>query len=384
MNQYPLPDGAEAYIRENLEELKQLLKTLTLIPSPSNQEFERASFCRQWMEENGCHGAYLDEANDMVYPYQCDEGKPIIAFLAHNDTVFPDKEIIWRQEGSVAHAMGVGDDTAGVAVLMMIARYVTQTGIDSPYGILFVANAGEEGLGDLKGSRQIVKDFGERMKYFVGFDGSMTHLQVDCVGSHRYEVMIRTEGGHSYGDFGNRNAIRYAASMIDTLYAMKVPTEAKTTCNVGMIHGGISVNTIAGECKFMYEYRSASRDCLEKMEKMFYAVVQAYQTMGIEVNVKLLASRPCRADVDEQEQKALLERCETIIRKYHPDGEIWKDINSTDANIPWANGIPATTMGVIKCGAAHTREEWADLDSLDEGMHIAMNLILSFIYNVTI
>ena len=134
----------------------------------------------------------------------------------------------------------------------------------------------------------------------------------------------------------------------------------------------------------MYEYRSASRDCLEKMKKMFYAVVQAYQAMGIEVKVELLASRPCRAGVDEQEQKALLKRCETIIRKYHPEGDIRKDISSSDANIPWANGIPATTIGVVECGAAHTREEWANLDSLDEGMHIAMNLILSFTCDITI
>lgn len=378
MKQYPLPASAEAYIQDHLDELKQLLKTLTLIPSPSNQEFQRASFCKQWLEENGCNGAYLDEANNMIYPYQCDGEKPLVAFLAHSDTVFPDQEITWTQDGSIVHAMGVSDDTAGVAVLLMIARYLTQEKIETPYGLLLVANAGEEGLGDLKGSRQIIKDFGDRIRYFVGFDGGMTHLQVNSVGSHRYEVTVRTEGGHSYGDFGNRNAIRYAASIIDTLYAMKAPTEAKTTYNVGMISGGISVNTIAGECKFMYEYRSAAHVCLEKMEHMFYSVIQAYQSMGIEVEVKLLASRPCRAGVDEAEQLALLDRCETIIRRYHPEGEIWKDVNSTDANIPWANGIPATTLGVIACGAAHTREEWADLDSLDEGMHIAMNLILSF------
>lgn len=378
MYRYPLPADAAIYIKEHLDELKQLLKTLTLIPSPSNQEYQRALFCKQWLDQNDCPGAYIDEANDLVYPYKVEDNKPVVAFLGHNDTVFPDQQITWDQDGEIVHAMGIGDDTAAVAVLLMIARYVTHKNIETPYGLLFVANAGEEGLGNLKGSRQIVKDFGDRMFNFVGFDGGMTHFQVDCVGSHRYEITITTEGGHSYGDFGNRNAIHYAASMIHTLYDMKVPQEAKTTYNVGVISGGISVNTIAGECKFMYEYRSQSHTCLEKMENMFMKVVDAYRSMGIGIDVKVLAVRPCRGNVDAQAQRELDERCLEIIRRYHTADDIEMDINSTDANIPWASGIPATTIGVIRCGNAHTREEWADLSSLDEGMHIAMNLILSY------
>ncbi len=378
MNPFSLPSGADAYIRENMDELKELLKTLTLIPSPSNQERERALFCKQWLEAQGCHGAYIDGANNLVYPYKCGPDKQVVAFLAHTDTVFPDQTITWKQDGDRVTAMGVGDDTAGVAVLLMIARYVTQQDCDSPYGLLFVANAGEEGLGNLKGSRQIVKDFGHRMYNFIGFDGGMPHCQIGSVGSHRYEVTVRTEGGHSYGDFGNRNAIHYAASLIECLYDMKAPQEAKTTYNVGMISGGISVNTIANECRFMYEFRSADRNCLQKMEKMFLGVVDAYRNMDIGVQVDVLAVRPCRGDVDEAEQQKLLDRCLACIRRYHQEDNIWMDTNSTDANIPWSEGIPSTTIGVIRCGKAHTRDEWADLSSLDEGMHIAMSLVLSY------
>ena len=378
MYPYPLPADADAYIAAHMDELRALLKTLTLIPSPSNQEYERALFCKQWLENNGCSGAYLDEANNVVYPYQCSAERPLVAFLAHTDTVFPDQKITWNQEGDLVHAMGVGDDTAGVAVLLMIARYVTQQNLTGPYGLLFVANAGEEGLGNLKGSRQIVKDFGDRMVNFITFDGGMTHCLVGSVGSQRYAVTVRTEGGHSYGDFGNRNAIRYAASIIDTLYAMKAPDAAKTTYNVGEISGGISVNTIANECRFLYEFRSAERACLETMETMFLQVLDAYRSMGIQIDVEVLAIRPCRGDVDEAEQQKLLDRCMAIIRQYHQGDDIQMDVSSTDANIPLAEGIPATSVGVIRCGNAHRPEEWADLASLDEGMHVAMTVVLSY------
>ena len=34
-------------------------------------------------------------------------------------------------------------------------------------------------IGNLKGSRQVVKDFGGRMYDFIGFDGGMTHCQAN-------------------------------------------------------------------------------------------------------------------------------------------------------------------------------------------------------------
>jgi acetylornithine deacetylase/succinyl-diaminopimelate desuccinylase-like protein len=69
------------------------------------------------------------------------------------------------------------------------------------------------------------------------------------------EVTVRTEGGHSYADFGNKNAIAYLARMITTLYAVEVPHTGRTTYNVGLISGGTSVNTIAQEARMAYEFR---------------------------------------------------------------------------------------------------------------------------------
>lgn len=376
---YPMPESASQYIRENKEELLTLIKTLTLIPSPSNHEEKRAEFCKQWLEKQGCKGVYIDEACNVVYPYKCEKPKKVIAFLAHIDTVFPDQVIEWKQEGNIVNAMGVGDDTTSVAVLMMIARYVTKCDYDTPYGIVFVGNAGEEGLGNLKGSRQIVKEYGDRMYNFIAFDGSMTHCTVNSVGSQRYKITVRTEGGHSYGDYGNRNAIQYAASIIQTLYAMKVPQEAKTTYNVGMISGGRSVNTIPPECSFLYEFRSAEAKCLKAMENMFCSVIKAYQTMGIEVETEVLSVRPCKGKVDEDKQQELWDRCMEIIKYYHEADDIILDVNSTDANIPWSEGIPSTTIGTVLCGAAHTKEEWIDISTIEEGFHIAMNIVLSYL-----
>ena len=218
------------------------------------------------------------------------------------------------------------------------------------------------------------------MREVVSFDGGLRGICNKAVGSARYRVTVRTEGGHSFGAFGNRNAIHLLASMIDTLYAVKPPAEgdSKTTYNVGMIEGGTSVNTIAQEASMLFEYRSDSRACLEKMKAMFESIVAAYRSMGIEVEVVLLGERPCMGDVDAARQQALEERIAAATRA---EAELTPSFHSgsTDCNIPFSLGIPAVCTGVYRGAGAHTREEYIELSSLPAGFRMMLSFLLSYL-----
>ncbi len=65
------------------------------------------------------------------------------------------------------------------------------------------------------------------MNTFCTFDGSLEHLVDEAVGSNRYKVTVRTQGGHSFGNFGNDNAIEKLAGIIEKLYQIKVPEGGK-------------------------------------------------------------------------------------------------------------------------------------------------------------
>ncbi len=374
---YPMPPEAVSYVKEHFEETVSLIRTLTEIPAPSNQEDVRAAFCRDWLLAHGCEGTYIDDSCSVIYPYRCDPGKQLVVFMGHLDTVFPDSEIRVKEENGLLMAPGIGDDTANLAVVMMTARYFAEAKPRSPYGILFVGNSGEEGLGNLRGARSIVRTFGNRIHHFYAVDGSMGHCTVNAVGSQRYRVTVRTEGGHSYDKFGNRNAVHYLSSMIVTLYAMKPPQRAKTTYNVGAVSGGTSVNTIPSEASMLFEFRSCDQSCLQEMEDMFLSVIETYRKMGITVELEILGTRPCKGEVDEKEQHSLWERVVEIVSRYY-SGEIDYDVNSTDANIPWSEGIPSTTISAAVCGAAHTYEEWLDPESIEPGLMTVMNMALSY------
>lgn len=76
-----------------------------------------------------------------------------------------------------------------------------------PCGVLFVCNSCEEGLGNLAGCKAIMRDFAPRVKAFLSLDDQSTHVCARAVGSARYRITAETRGGHSFADFGARNAV---------------------------------------------------------------------------------------------------------------------------------------------------------------------------------
>jgi len=366
------------YAQEIQEELKQLIRDLCAIPAPSHMEQKRAEFCRNWFEQAGGRDVYIDEALNAICPWGVTEDNELVVVIAHTDTVFPDLEPLpFEEDEKQFRCPGVADDTAELAILMLCARYFMQNYRVPKVGVLFVANSCEEGLGNLKGSKAIVERYGHRMRELITLDGtSMNAIVNEAVGSHRYRVTVKTEGGHSFGAFGNRNAIHCLASMINTLYTVKVPQEgsSKTTYNVGTISGGTSVNTIAQEAQMLYEYRSDNRKCLAQMETMFRQVVAAYNTMGISVEAEKIGDRPCTGDVDKEKHQQLIERAFGAIRR-NVGGEPVLRSGSTDCNPPLAAGIPAICMSPCAGGGAHTREEYLELDSLETGCCLVLDFL---------
>ena len=375
-----LSPKAQAFLDENRKSIEELLFTLCGIPSPSNHEEKRAEYIKQWLENIGAEGVYIDEALNVVFPYQCEGKNELLAIMAHTDTVFPDMEpFTVKVDGNIAACPGIGDDTANVAILLTLIKYVVTNKLNAPKGVLFVLNSGEEGLGNLKGSRQIVKDFGDRISEFVSLDGSYTGICNKSVGSMRYKVELDTEGGHSYGSFGNRNAIQRLAAVIEKLYEVEVPHDgdSKTTYNVGMISGGTSVNTIAQHAEMLYEYRSDSRICLETMGKYFSEIIEEAKKDCLNLTVTVLGERPCMGDVDAQRQEALMQKVkQAIATRYHEEVKTYP--GSTDCNIPFSVGIPSVCFGGYIGKGAHTREEHIMLDSMVTGTDIIAAFLLDY------
>ena len=377
MRNVELTRKIESYIEAHQQEAYDLLLELAQIPAPSNQEEQRAAFCKAWLEDQGAEGVYVDEALNVIYPIGVNPENPLVCFVAHSDVVFPDtKKLPLTVTDGKIYCPGIGDDTANVVPLMMAAKYIAENKLQTKdRGLLLVINSGEEGLGNLKGTRKLMEDFGHRIQEFVCFDAHDCQGVGIAVGSRRYKIEIDTEGGHSFTAFGNRNAIAYLASLIDTLYTIKVPPKGKTTYNVGTISGGTSVNTIAQHAEMLYEFRSDERESLEIMDRHLQAAVEFYRTKGIQVTVTPVGDRPCGGDVDMEKVQAMMDWAnEASVRHYGRTHSF--DRGSTDCNIPLSMGIPSICVGCYNGDKSHTREEWVAIDSLLPGLKFAFDLIL--------
>ena len=381
---FELTDDILKYLKDSEEETLQLTEALCKIPAPSWHEEKRAEFCKNWLTENGAEGVIIDDALNVIYPVGCDDKNDIILFIAHTDTVFPDTEPMpFSRDDEYMYAPGVGDDTVCVAELMIMARYVAQNKLKAPCGIVFAANAGEEGLGNLKGIKKIMETYGKRVKEMYTFDASYRFVSNRCVGSHRYEITFETEGGHSFNAFGNRNAIHAMSDLVCKLYQCEVPVvgNSKTTYNVGGVEGGTSVNTIAQKATMLYEYRSDNIECLAKMQKFFEDTIEQAKAEGkAEITVKTLGIRPCQGDVDEAHLAAMTEKVIRVSEK-HSGIPCKAKCASTDCNIPMSMGIPAVAAGCYIGSGTHTREEKVLISSVPIGLKIVAELVLGYFEN---
>ena len=376
-----LTEKMEKYLVSSHGEAKSIVRELCGIPAPTGREGNRAKWCKAWLRKSGARNVSIDEVFNVICEYNVTEDNDIVVFMAHMDTVFPDSESLpFEEKEGLFYSPGVTDDTGNLASLMIAFRYLLQNKVRTDCGIVLVADACEEGLGNLKGCRKIMEKYGSRIKEFIAVDGTkLDRIVTEAVGSHRYEVIVRTEGGHSFASFGNRNAIVCLSSIINALYGVKVPEDGNsvTTYNVGIISGGTSVNSIAEEARMVYEYRSTSRICLDLMEDMFVKVLDAYRAMGIRIEAKRIGSRPCSEDVDNASHENLIGRISDSMKRVL-GRECERASGSSDANIPLSMGIPAVCISGAVGGRVHTREEWLDPESLLDGSRLILDILTNY------
>ncbi len=373
----------EKFTKETMGESFELLRQLCLIPAPSGSEDKRADFVKTWLEDNGAEGVYIDTAKNVVFPMNCEGKDDITVFCAHTDTVFPaETPLEFKNDGEFFRCPGVGDDTCCLVALMMMVKFIIKNKLQPKGGVLFVANACEEGLGNLKGTRRLMKDYAGRIGRFYTVDGTYFHLVNRCVGSHRYLVEVKTCGGHSFGAFGNPNAIAHLAGLIADLYTISVPVKenCKTTYNVGTVEGGTSVNTIAQSAKMLCEYRSDDAECLATMQAAFEEKFAKAKELGegkAEFTVTLVGDRPCGGKIDETIHEKMIARAKELSEKYSGT-DCSLDSGSTDCNIPMSLGVPALCVGAYAGGGAHTREEYVRIDSLEPGRLLVGEIVLDY------
>ena len=354
------------------------------IPAPPFHEDVRGKELERLFNEAGLKDVRIDKAGNVIGVRPGNAAHPNLVFAAHLDTVFPEgTNVHVTREGTLLKAPGIGDDCRGLAVMLGVIHALNDAHVQTPGTITFVADVGEEGLGDLRGMKQL---FYESLKgqidAFVSVDGTGLGLTNIGVGSNRYKVTFKGPGGHSYGAFGMANPIQAMGRAIAKIDAFEVPAQPKTTFNVGRVGGGTSVNAIPFEAWMEVDMRSADPASLKAVDDKFHAALKEavdeenarWHNRGpVSVSAELVGMRPAGQTPKDSPivQTALAVSRALGIQETLHEG-------STDSNVPMNLHIPAITIsgGGIGTGA-HSLNEAFDTKDSWKGTQRALLLAVS-------
>src|SRR3981189_3630463 len=277
-------------------------KRITEIPAPPYKEKVRAEYYLKRFQELGFKNASIDtEGNVIGLRKGSGGGRPKLVVSAHLDTVFPEgTDVTVKEKDGAILAPGIGDDSRGLAALLSLIKSINANEITTVGDVMFVGTVGEEELGNLRGVKALFRDHAD-IDGFISIDGlGITRVVNQARGSHRYEMIFKGPGGHSFQEFGLPSAIHAMGRAIAKISELQTPTDPKTTFTVGTVVGGTSVNAIAGEAKMAVDMRSNSTDELLKLEaRLLDLVKQAvveenarWNTDKMTVEIRLIGDRP--------------------------------------------------------------------------------------------
>jgi acetylornithine deacetylase/succinyl-diaminopimelate desuccinylase-like protein len=227
------------------------------IPAPPFKEAARGAEFKRRFEALGLT-ARIDSVGNVIAERKGSGRGPTVLIQGHLDTVFPEgTDVKVKRDGNVMRAPGIGDDCRGLAVVLAVARAFQMEKVQTTGTVIFVGNVGEEGPGNLRGTRHLVtREYPGKIDYFISVDGTGLGVTSRAVGSNRYRVTYQGPGGHSYGAFGMPNPIHALGRAIAAIADIQVPTTPKATFNVGLIDGGTSVNSISPSGTIDFDTRS--------------------------------------------------------------------------------------------------------------------------------
>jgi tripeptide aminopeptidase len=356
------------------EVLIQQALSICRIPSPTFAEEKRACYIAERLGAFGLQQIEIDEVHNVTAVLPGTGGGPTLMTVSHIDTVFPagtDVEPKW--DGQYWRAPGIRDNSASDAVNLLLPEMLRRRGIRLAGDLILAFSVGEEGLGNLRGIRALMERYRDKVSAVIAVDGNLGAITHIGISVRRLEVVVNTEGGHSWADAGKPSAIHILARMAAGISGIALASNPKTALNIGTIGGGTSVNAIAQTARFSLDLRSVDHAIVADMESKVRRIISDLSGEdGVDVAVNVIGDRPGGMIPSTHPLVA------AIMASYREVGVASAlKAGSTDANIPLSLGIPAASMGVSIGGKTHTLQEYLDPKSLAVGADALIRMLVS-------
>ena len=387
------------HLRANGNGVTALQIELCEIAAPTGAESGRGEAVGHWLRGAGCTVA-TDAVGNVIAKRSGIGATPgCVVLSAHLDTVFAaDQPLRVAREGERSsyrnraivpegelHGPGIADDAAGLAAVIAVAQALAVGGVQTDQAIEFVATVGEEGHGNLRGARHLFRQRdANAVSAFITIDHPRPNEVVHRgVGSRRFAVEFSGPGGHAWGDFGRYNPAHVLAAAAERITMLALPSEIKTTVNIGRIEAGRAVNAIPESARMEVDLRSESAAALNALDRGLRAAVRqahaketAHALAGERLNgavaVEVLGRRP--AGITPSEAPLVQAALQALKAEgFEPEFAA----SSTDANAAMAAGVPAIALGWGgHCGDLHSTREYFAPAGRERSLAAILRLLL--------
>ena len=357
---------ALAWVDDHAAQISDEAVRICEIPAPTFEEGERAAYVRRRFGELGLQDVTVDAAGNARGRRPGRGGGPGVAMAAHLDTVFPKgTDVTVKRQDTRLLAPGIGDNSVAIAALLGMLEAMNAAGVTTAGDLYFASNTGEEGLGDLKGMKAFMSEVKDKIAAAIAVEGMKVNRIIHtAVGSRRYKVTFTARGGHSWGHFPSPSAIHILGRAIAEISRLEVPTDPKTTYNVGVIHGGTTVNTIASVADMLVDMRSVDTQSLADLERRVLAIVeQAAKEGDGQATLDMVGDRPAGSIPADH---PVVQTCRAVHRALGI--QTFSEASSTDANVPLGMGLPGVCISVTEGANEHRLDEYIEIGPIPTGV----------------
>ncbi len=369
------------------DRLAETFKFLVEIDSESGNEANVSNEIRKIFESLGVAEIHIDDAGaqtgsntgNLIAKFEGSTSVPPLMLNAHMDTVSPGKGVKAILRDGVFTSDGTtilgADDKSAIAILIEILHVLRENSL--PHGPLEIVLTTCEEVG-LLGAKHL--DFSLiTAKYGYALDSGDTEgLVTRAPGANRFEFRVHGKDAHAgVAPEKGINAISLASKAIAGLEIGRIDHE--TTCNIGIIEGGIATNIVPSLVTVRGEVRSHDED---KLDKLTNKIVSAFKS-AVESDTAASENELPRVDIQLENDFS-----HTNVPKDHPvvalaqeaAANIGREIKlktsggGADANVFFKQGI---MTGVLGTGMrdVHTVREFVRLDDMVRAAELVLEII---------
>ncbi len=340
-------------------------RAICAVPAPPFAERARGEFVATLFSAAGADPR-IDQAGNVITWFGPTH-EPAAVFAAHLDTVFAaGTSIEFSETDGRISAPGLGDNSVGVAALLHLARLLGAHPVKR--AVALVATVGEEGLGDLRGTKALLDDLDCRA--FIAVEGqALGAITVAGVGSVRLRVQVTGPGGHPWGNRDHANAAH--GLLLRLSAALRELRSPELALNVNVLSAGTAINVLPASASAEIDLRCEHEQQLQAAAARLVEIVSAADPQLV-VTVQQLGHRPGGRIADDHPLLQAARRARAAAG-LPPATE---EAASTDANAAHGRGIPAITVGVSTGGNAHRLDDYVDVGPIAAGLRSLEELAL--------